>query len=56
MKNCYGCIYAIFDSVPYGSTSAEYLSGCKKEDEMGEEEGEKIMNDEIDCPYAKYEY
>lgn len=51
MKNCYSCLYAIFDTVPYGSTSAEMLSGCKRDDDMGEEEYEKIMNDVIDCPY-----
>ena len=38
MKCCETCKNAIYDSVPYGSTSADYLSGCKCEDEVTEEE------------------
>lgn len=44
-KCCENCKYAIYDSVPYGSTSASMLSGCKKEDEVTEEE---FVN-EIEC-------
>ena len=43
MKCCESCKYAIYDSVPYGSTSAEYLSGCQKEDEVTEEEYENTV-------------
>lgn len=42
-KCCENCINAIYDSVPYGSTSANYLSGCKCEDEVFEEELEGII-------------
>lgn len=45
MKRCDNCANAIYDSVPYGSTSAEYLSGCKCEDEITEEE----MENETEC-------
>lgn len=31
---CECCRFAIIDSVPYGSTCANYVSGCKKEDYM----------------------
>ena len=40
IKCCENCKWAIYDSVPYGSTSVDYLSGCKKEDEVTEEEEE----------------
>lgn len=40
MNCCENCIYALYDSVPYGSTNANYLSGCKKEDEITEQEYE----------------
>lgn len=39
MKCCENCRFAIYDSVPYGSTSADMLSGCEKEDYMT---GERI--------------
>lgn len=45
LKCCENCIYAMYDSVPYGSTSASYLSGCKKEDEVSESE----LENEVDC-------
>ena len=45
IKCCENCIYAMYDSVPYGSTSASYLSGCKKEDEVSESE----LENEVDC-------
>lgn len=38
IKCCENCRWAIYDSVPYGSTSVDYLSGCEKEDEITEEE------------------
>ena len=40
MNCCENCIYALYDSVPYGSTDVDYLSGCKKEDEITEQEYE----------------
>lgn len=45
IKCCENCKYAIYDSVPYGSTSANYLSGCQKEDEVSEQEAEN----EVEC-------
>lgn len=45
IKGCENCKYAIYDSVPYGSTNAEYLSGCAKEDEVTEEE----YSNEVEC-------
>lgn len=45
MKCCENCKNAIYDSVPYGSTSTEYLSGCQCEDEVTEEE----INNETEC-------
>jgi len=40
MKCCENCKNAVYDSVPYGSTSADYLSGCRYEDEVTEDEAE----------------
>ena len=45
MKRCENCKYAIYDSVPYGSTNADYLSGCECEDEVTEEE----YANEVEC-------
>ena len=50
---CDSCIYAIYDKYPYGMGYAEELTGCAVEDEMGEEEYEKICDDKIDCPHYK---
>ena len=44
-KCCENCKHAIYDSVPYGSTSADYLSGCECEDEVTEEE----YSNETEC-------
>lgn len=44
-KCCENCANAIYDSVPYGSTSTDYLSGCKCEDEVCPAEAEN----EIEC-------
>ena len=52
-KCCENCKWAIYDSVPYGSTSADYLSGCKKEDEVTEEEFENVA--ECHC-YKELDY
>lgn len=38
IKCCENCRWAIYDLVPYGATSVDYLSGCEKEDEVTEEE------------------
>lgn len=38
IKCCENCRNAQYDSVPYGSTNVDYLSGCQKEDEVTEEE------------------
>jgi len=43
MKCCETCANAIYDSVPYGSTNADYLSGCKCEDEVTDEEYENTI-------------
>ena len=48
MKCCENCANAIYDSVPYGSTSADYLSGCKCEDDIPEEVEESGGED---CPF-----
>ena len=40
IKCCSNCRWAIYDSVPYGSTNALFLSGCEKEDFVTEEEFE----------------
>ena len=45
MKCCETCKNAIYDSVPYGSTSADYLSGCKCEDEVTEDE----FDNKVEC-------
>lgn len=50
MSLCENCVYAIFDSVPYGSTNANYLSGCELEDEVPEE---VIEDENADCPFYK---
>ena len=42
-KCCENCRFAIYDSVPYGSTSTDYLSGCQKEDLVTEDEAENIV-------------
>lgn len=39
-KCCENCKFAIYDSAPYGSTSASFLSGCEKEDFVTEDEYE----------------
>lgn len=44
-KCCSNCRWAEYDSVPYGSTNAVFLSGCKKEDSVTEEEFEN----EVEC-------
>lgn len=51
MKRCDNCANAIYDSVPYGSTSADYLSGCKREDEVTEEEAENKVECHCWKPY-----
>ena len=45
-KTCETCRFAIFDSVPYGSTNADYLSGCQKDDEI-----ENEIEDGAGCPF-----
>lgn len=53
--SCNGCIHAIYDTYPYGSTTATELTGCKREDDISEEEMDAICDGKIDCPYAEYE-
>lgn len=45
IKCCENCRWAIYDSVPYGATSVDYLSGCEKEDEVTEEE----LENKVEC-------
>ena len=42
---CETCRFAIYDSVPYGSTYVNFLSGCKKEEEVTDDE----MENNIPC-------
>lgn len=53
MKNCNGCIHAIYDTFDYGSTTVTMLTDCACTEKMSEEEYDKIMDDEIDCPYEE---
>ena len=50
-KCCENCANAIYDSVPYGSTNVEYLSGCQCESEIIEEE----LDGTIECHKWKEE-
>ena len=50
-ETCENCVNAVYDSAPYGSTSAEYLSGCEYEDKLTDEQAEKYYNGCNCCPY-----
>ena len=44
-KCCENCKHAVYDSVPYGSTNADYLSGCECEDDVTEDE----LENNVEC-------